>query len=154
MRYKKIDTVIVLENGKVYRELKDRCRLIKGTLRNNGYLQLTIKNKTIKVHRLVIEAFKGKSDLTVDHIDGNPQNNNLSNLEYVTQAENTRRMFERVGTAHLKDNFNGEIYGCKKLVYKGLKFNSINELARKMGLSRKTVKNRIKKGILNVEFEG
>lgn len=28
MRYKKIDTVIVLENGKVYRELKDRCRLI------------------------------------------------------------------------------------------------------------------------------
>ena len=154
MRYKKIDTVIVLENGKVYRELKDRCRLIKGTLRNNGYLQLTIKNKTIKVHRLVIEAFKGKSDLTVDHIDGNPQNNNLSNLEYVTQAENTRRMFERVGTAHLKDNFNGEIYGCKKLVYKGLKFNSINELARKMGLSRTTVKNRIKKGILNVEFEG
>ena len=154
MRYKKIDTVIVLENGKVYRELKDRCRLIKGTLRSNGYLQLTIKNKTIKVHRLVIEAFKGKSDLTVDHIDGNPQNNNLSNLEYVTQAENTRRMFERVGTAHLKNNFNGEIYGCKKLVYKGLKFNSINELARKMGLSRTTVKNRIKKGILNVEFEG
>ena len=154
MRYKKIDTVIVLENGKVYRELKDRCRLIKGTLRNNGYLQLTIKNKTIKVHRLVIEAFKGKSDLTVDHIDGNVQNNNLSNLEYVTQAENTRRMFERVGTAHLKNNFNGEIYGCKKLVYKGLKFNSINELARKMGLNRKTVKNRIKKGILNVEFEG
>jgi hypothetical protein len=33
-------------------------------------------------------------------------------------------------------------------------FNSINELARKMGLNRNTVKNRIKKGILNVEFEG
>ena len=89
-----------------------------------------------------------------DHLDGNAQNNNLSNLEYVTQAENTRRMFERVGTSHLKNNLNGEIYGCKKLVYKGLKFNSINELARKMGLNRKTVKNRIKKGILNVEFEG
>lgn len=35
-----------------------------------------------------------------------------------------------------------------------IKFNSINELARKMGLNRNTVKNRIKKGILNVEFEG
>ena len=63
-------------------------------------------------------------------------------------------MFERVGTSHLKNNLNGERCGCKKLVYKGLKFNSINELARKMGLNRNTVKNRIKKGILNVEFEG
>lgn len=35
-----------------------------------------------------------------------------------------------------------------------IKFNSINELARKMGLNKNTVKNRIKKGILNVEFEG
>lgn len=35
-----------------------------------------------------------------------------------------------------------------------IKFNSINELARKMRLNRNTVKNRIKKGILNVEFEG
>ncbi|WP_170974708.1 HNH endonuclease [Citrobacter sp. TBCS-15] len=100
-----------------------------------------------------MEAFRGKSGLTVDHKDGNKENNSLSNLEYVTQAENTRRMFERVGTDHLKNNFNGELHGCKKLVYKGLKFNSINELARKMGLSRTTVKNRIKKGILNVEFE-
>ena len=79
-------------------------------------------------------------DKYIVYEDGNVQNNNLSNLEYVTQAENTRRMFERVGTAHLKNNFNGEIYGCKKLVYKGLKFNSINELARKMGLNRKLLR--------------
>ena len=127
---------------------------MKPTLQKNGYCKIYICNKNTWLHRFIMEAFNGKSDLTVDHIDGNKENNNLSNLEYVTQAENTRRMFERVGTAHLKDNFNGEIYGCKKLVYKGLKFNSINELARKMGLSRTTVKNRIKKGILNVEFEG
>ena len=128
--------------------------MMKPTLQKNGYCKIYICNKNTWLHRFIMEAFNGKSDLTVDHIDGNKENNNLSNLEYVTQAENTRRMFERVGTAHLKDNFNGEIYGCKKLVYKGLKFNSINELARKMGLSRTTVKNRIKKGILNVEFEG
>lgn len=146
------DKYIVYEDGNVYSLSKNK--MMKPTLQKNGYCKIYICNKNTWLHRFIMEAFNGKSDLTVDHIDGNKENNNLSNLEYVTQAENTRRMFERVGTAHLKDNFNGEIYGCKKLVYKGLKFNSINELARKMGLSRTTVKNRIKKGILNVEFEG
>ena len=146
------DKYIVYEDGNVYSLSKNK--MMKPTLQKNGYCKIYICNKNTWLHRFIMEAFNGKSDLTVDHIDGNKENNNLSNLEYVTQAENTRRMFERVGTAHLKDNFNGEIYGCKKLVYKGLKFNSINELARKMGLNRKTVKNRIKKGIFNVEFEG
>jgi hypothetical protein len=146
------DKYIVYEDGNVYSLSKNK--MMKPTLQKNGYCKIYICNKNTWLHRFIMEAFNGKSDLTVDHIDGNAQNNNLSNLEYVTQAENTRRMFERVGTAHLKNNFNGEIYGCKKLVYKGLKFNSINELARKMGLNRNTVKNRIKKGILNVEFEG
>ena len=146
------DKYIVYEDGNVYSLSKNK--MMKPTLQKNGYCKIYICNKNTWLHRFIMEAFNGKSDLTVDHIDGNKENNNLSNLEYVTQAENTRRMFERVGTAHLKNNFNGEIYGCKKLVYKGLKFNSINELARKTGLSRTTVKNRIKKGIFNVEFEG
>ena len=146
------DKYIVYEDGNVYSLSKNK--MMKPTLQKNGYCKIYICNKNTWLHRFIMEAFNGKSDLTVDHIDGNKENNNLSNLEYVTRAENTRRMFERVGTAHLKDNFNGEIYGCKKLVYKGLKFNSINELARKTGLSRTTVKNRIKKGIFNVEFEG
>ena len=146
------DKYIVYEDGNVYSLSKNK--MMKPTLQKNGYCKIYICNKNTWLHRFIMEAFNGKSDLTVDHIDGNAQNNNLSNLEYVTQAENTRRMFERVGTAHLKNNLNGERCGCKKLVYKGLKFNSINELARKIGLNRNTVKNRIKKGILNVEFEG
>ena len=146
------DKYIVYEDGNVYSLSKNK--MMKPTLQKNGYCKIYICNKNTWLHRFIMEAFNGKSDLTVDHIDGNKENNNLSNLEYVTQAENTRRMFERVGTSHLKNNLNGERCGCKKLVYKGLKFNSINELARKIGLNRNTVKNRIKKGILNVEFEG
>ena len=127
MRYKKIDTVIVLENGKVYRELKDRCRLIKGTLRNNGYLQLTIKNKTIKVHRLVIEAFKGKSDLTVDHIDGNKLNNSLDNLQYLTREENLIKSI------------------AIPIYYDNVKYRSTNELARKLNVSKNTIKYNLNK---------
>jgi hypothetical protein len=33
-------------------------------------------------------SFVGKSDLYVDHIDGDKTNNNLSNLRYVTNSEN------------------------------------------------------------------
>ncbi|ATE83423.1 HNH endonuclease [Lactococcus phage LP9609] len=127
MRYKKIDTVIVLENGKVYRELKDRCRLIKGTLRNNGYLQLTIKNKTIKVHRLVIEAFKGKSDLTVDHIDGNKLNNSLDNLQYLTREENLIKSI------------------AIPIYYDNVKYRSTNELSRKLNVSKNTIKYNLNK---------
>ncbi len=127
MRYKKIDTVIVLENGKVYRELKDRCRLIKGTLRNNGYLQLTIKNKTIKVHRLVIEAFKGKSDLTVDHIDGNKLNNSLDNLQYLTREENLIKSI------------------AIPIYYDNVEYRSTNELARKLNVSKNTIKYNLNK---------
>lgn len=127
MRYKKIDTVIVLENGKVYRELKDRCRLIKGTLRNNGYLQLTIKNKTIKIHRLVIEAFKGKSDLTVDHIDGNKLNNSLDNLQYLTREENLIKSI------------------AIPIYYDNVKYISTNELSRKLNVSKNTIKYNLNK---------
>ena len=127
MRYKKIDTVIVLENGKVYRELKDRCRLIKGTLRNNGYLQLTIKNKTIKVHRLVIDAFKGKSDLTVDHIDGNKLNNSLDNLQYLTREENLIKSI------------------AIPIYYDNVKYRSTNELSRKLNVSKNTIKYNLNK---------
>ncbi len=127
MRYKKIDTVIVLENGKVYRELKDRCRLIRGTLRNNGYLQLTIKNKTIKVHRLVIEAFKGKSDLTVDHIDGNKLNNSLDNLQYLTREENLIKSI------------------AIPIYYDNVEYRSTNELSRKLNVSKNTIKYNLNK---------
>lgn len=40
------------------------------------------------IHRLVMMAFRGPSALHVNHIDFNPLNNCLSNLEYVTIKEN------------------------------------------------------------------
>ena len=61
---------------------------------SKGYLRVHLykdgKRKHKKVHRLVANAFipnpEGKPQ--VNHIDGNKQNNSITNLEWVTDAEN------------------------------------------------------------------
>lgn len=53
------------------------------------------KGNTKRVHRLVANAFLGESNLQIDHIDGNKQNNRLDNLEYVTPKENTNRAWKK-----------------------------------------------------------
>lgn len=55
----------------------------------HGYMRIGLKKNQYNVHRLVMMAFVGESELLVDHIDENKQNNNLSNLRYCTPRENT-----------------------------------------------------------------
>lgn len=47
--------------------------------------------KSYRVHRLVMLAFVGASNLEVDHINRDRSDNRLSNLEYVTHRENNVR---------------------------------------------------------------
>ena len=70
-------------------------KVIKPSINNQGYLKVGL-NKDGKyynryIHRLIAETFidnpLGKP--CVNHIDGNKLNNNLNNLEWVTQKENT-----------------------------------------------------------------
>ena len=77
-----------------------KTEIIKG-----GYLRIQLSNgklKHIVVHRLVYQHF-GKDwnpELTVDHIDGNPQNNHISNLRMATQQEqnfNTKLRKSKLG---------------------------------------------------------
>jgi len=69
-----------------------RESILKKTTVKSGYqtvaLSVNGKPKTKLVHRLVISAFLGTSELVVDHIDTNKSNNSLSNLRYCTQRDN------------------------------------------------------------------
>lgn len=62
-----------------------------------GYLGASLgANNRKYVHRLVAEAFLGSGDgLDVDHIDGDTANNKLTNLRYLTHAENMTAQRER-----------------------------------------------------------
>jgi hypothetical protein len=74
----------------------------KRTYLSNGYVctQLSCHGfkKRVYLHRLVATAFcPGDPGLTVNHKDGNRQNNCASNLEWVDVATNTRLMHLRLG---------------------------------------------------------
>ena len=74
-------------------------RILKPNLDSNGYcitrLSINGKYKTVTVHQLVAEAFlnhkKDGHNLVVNHKDFNRQNNNVENLEIITQRDNTNR---------------------------------------------------------------
>jgi hypothetical protein len=66
----------------------------------NGYVVVYVYgslNRYMLLHRVVMLTWKPTPEaeaLTVDHLDHNKRNNALSNLEWVTQEENTRRAKE------------------------------------------------------------
>lgn len=69
-------------------------RIMKQSLTTTGYKKVELskdgKRKSMKVHRLVAMAFIDNPDNKpdVNHIDGNPLNNHLVNLEWCTESEN------------------------------------------------------------------
>ena len=139
MRYKKIYNLIIFENGTIYRELKTKCKLIKPTAGSSGYWLVRTNGKNMLAHRLIMEVFNGKSELTVDHIDGNKLNNSLDNLEYVTREENMRRSW-KIG---LRDNQRLKLK--KPVIWNGILFESATELSKELGFCDSYVSQKIKK---------
>ena len=73
--------------NRIYKE-----RLLSPKVNFDRYYYVTLtkegKKTSYRAHRLVALAFLGDSNLVIDHIDGNPLNNEVTNLRYVSQAEN------------------------------------------------------------------
>lgn len=78
-------------------------KVLKQTInKRDGYFYVGIckdgKRKNRKVHRLIAETFmpNPKNKPTVNHIDGNKENNCISNLEWCSQSENMKHSY-RIG---------------------------------------------------------
>lgn len=83
---------LVYADGKVFSERAKK--FLKPRPDKQGYLRVCfrIDGKSIdkQIHRLVAELFirEPKKDEVVNHLDFNKANNDISNLELVTQKEN------------------------------------------------------------------
>lgn len=84
-------------NGKEYIKRKKIVRgWIQATDSTGSYKRRVIKlskngkRQEVKIHRIVASVFLGNEENKpeVNHIDGNPLNNRLDNLEWVTSSEN------------------------------------------------------------------
>jgi hypothetical protein len=105
---KKYPSYFVNEEGLIFSSKTNK--FLKFSYDKQGYQRVGLyvgnyKSKTIKVHRLVAEAFidnpNNKTD--VNHIDGNKSNNKKTNLEWATRSENIKHAFKN-GLSKISDN--------------------------------------------------
>lgn len=82
------------EDGRIYPK-----KFMKQRDNGRGYMTVALmkngKYKRFYVHRLVADAFipNPLRFKTVNHMDGNPKNNNVSNLEWMTLKDNSIHSF-------------------------------------------------------------
>lgn len=101
------------------------------------------KQKDFLVHRLVAEAFipKVEGKDSVNHIDGNPKNNHVSNLEWCDHRENNNHAFD-----------NGLMSTNKKVVLvdritgETILFRSLTKASEYLGHNHGYLSRQLKKG--------
>lgn len=80
-------------------------------INKRGYLFIKYKKHNLPIHRVVVVAYLGSIPFgfQINHKDGCPRNNQLSNLEIASQSENNYHRFRTLGyppvRGHKKINF-------------------------------------------------
>jgi hypothetical protein len=111
-------------------------RILKHSVDSGGYKYCILSKgkvkKTIKIHRIVAEAFipNPLNKPCVNHMDGKKQNNNLNNLEWCTHKENVVHAYKN----NLNSGIKGEKSHLSKLKLADIK--KIRSIYNKGGISQ------------------
>ena len=128
--------------------LRKKNIVLKNQVNKRGYetvgLYKSGKSKKWFIHRLVMLAFTGPLPEDMDeinHIDFNPLNNRLENLEYTTHRDNARHSYKAgryndiPGKTRTREKSKLNIEKVNKLRSLGEKGMSIRALGRMFGIS-------------------
>lgn len=125
-------------------------KLLQGSIRPKGYIYYCLKSdtgqtSTVGKHRILALTFLKFSKLVdrldVNHIDGYPGNNDISNLEWTTRSENMLHAY----SSSLRDD-NKSVIVTNHKTGEETEYYSAHECERQLNLKRSTVHYRIKAG--------
>ena len=127
-----VKNIFVSTNGKI----KYNNNKITYGHSTGEYLSVSLKKTDFLVHRIVSQTFilNPKNKMCVNHKDGNKINNKINNLEWTTHPENIQ---------HAIDNKLSSI--TKSIIQFDLdmniinEFNSINDAAKKLNITRQNI---------------
>lgn len=147
--------IVIHSNGMVtnYKE-----RLLKQEINRISYKRVTLSQNNIQKrfqsHRLVAKYFipNPENKPCVNHIDGNPSNNHVSNLEWCTYSENERHSYDILGKINANRKLNKEqiidiLENCVKSNIRNVYLfpGNVKFFAKKYNVSPSTVRNVINK---------
>ena len=109
--------------------------------RKSGYVSIGIGCRNILLHRVMLEAFsiprRSDAHQFVNHIDLNPSNNRLENLEWCTREENVQHSFAnntlRASSARQTSK---PVRGKRDGEGNWVTYRSAQDAAHKLGLDR------------------
>ena len=124
----KEDYYLVSSQGRVKSIRFGKEHILKQTM-NRGYFSVGLYGKedkqTIRVHQLVAISFLNHKvsghKLVVDHIDGNKLNNNVSNLQLISQRENASKDRRNGSSKHIGVSFDNKSKKWISQIYVGNK---------------------------------
>lgn len=146
----KPDGYEIRENGTI---LDLTGKVLKAHKERNGYLRVWIKQdgirKKVAVHRLVACAFlpNPEDKPCVNHLDGNKENNHVSNLEWSSYSDNERHSHRVLGKKTSSENLKNMVEAHVKAVRKSVgqfsangmlirRFDSMADAAKTTGVSQ------------------
>ena len=141
---KDFDRYLIDINGIIY-DTKNNNRTVCQWIDNVGYYQCNLykdeKRYFRRVHKLVAETFIPNPDNLpqVNHKDGNKLNNNISNLEWINNSDNTKHGYDN-NLYHFGTSKSYPVNVYLKSNHKLIDtYPSIRNMCEKLNLNRKTV---------------
>lgn len=122
--------------GRVYNTL--RKDYVKGVANSRGYLRIcnTATKTRVFIHKEVAKLFLGEcpEGFVVNHKDGNPLNNRVDNLEYISQSDNIKHSILKLNKTKTTS-----IEKSREIIEDYKSGLHIFELAKKYNLHRDTI---------------